>query len=217
MPGLGWSLVSDEQKHDDQNIDDEVHEAVEDVSEQIAKTGKTLIRWIFEWLGIILVALSAAFLIRAYVFQTFYIPSVSMVPTLQVGDRIIVSKLSTAFGDINRGDVIVFKHPPREQCGGDTGPNSDLVKRIIGMPGDELTSRNNTIYVNGKKLVENWQHEPNLGSDIGYVTVPKGQYFMMGDNRPSSCDSRMWGTLPESLIVGKVVLRIWPLSHFGHP
>lgn len=217
MPRLGWSLVSDEQKHHDQNIVDEVHEAVEDVSEQIAKTGKTLIRWISEWLAIILVALSAAFLIRAYVFQTFYIPSVSMVPTLQVGDRIIVSKLSTTFGDINRGDVIVFKHPPREQCGGDTGPNSDLVKRIIGMPGDELTSRNNTIYVNGKKLVENWQHEPNLGSDIGYVKVPKGQYFMMGDNRPSSCDSRMWGTLPESLIVGKVVLRIWPLSHFGHP
>lgn len=217
MPRLGWSLVSDEQKHHVQQIVDEAHEAVEDVSAQTAKTGKTLIRWIVEWLGIILVALSAAFLIRAYVFQTFYIPSVSMVPTLQVGDRIIVSKLSTAFGDINRGDVIVFKHPPREQCGGDTGPNSDLVKRIIGMPGDELTSRNNTIYVNGKKLVENWQHEPNLGSDIGYVKVPKGQYFMMGDNRPSSCDSRMWGTLPESLIVGKVVLRIWPLSHFGHP
>ncbi len=217
MPRLGWSLVSDEQKHHVQKIVDEVHKAVEDVSAQTAKTGKTLIRWIVEWLGIILVALSAAFLIRAYVFQTFYIPSVSMVPTLQVGDRIIVSKLSTAFGDINRGDVIVFKHPPREQCGGDTGPNSDLVKRIIGMPGDELTSRNNTIYVNGKKLVENWQHEPNLGSDIGYVKVPKGQYFMMGDNRPSSCDSRMWGTLPESLIVGKVVLRIWPLSHFGHP
>ncbi len=217
MPRLGWSLVSDEQKHHVQKIVDEVHKAVEDVSAQTAKTGKTLIRWIVEWLGIILVALSAAFLIRAYVFQTFYIPSVSMVPTLQVGDRIIVSKLSTAFGDINRGDVIVFKHPPREQCGGDTGPNSDLVKRIIGMPGDELTSRNNTIYVNGKQLVEHWLHEPNLGSDIGYVKVPKGQYFMMGDNRPSSCDSRMWGTLPESLIVGKVVLRIWPLSHFGHP
>ena len=217
MPRLEWSLVNDEQKHHVQKIVDEVHEAVEDASEQIAQTGKTLIRWIVEWLGIILVALSAAFLIRAYVFQTFYIPSVSMVPTLQVGDRIIVSKLSTAFGDINRGDVIVFKHPPREQCGGDTGPNSDLVKRIIGMPGDELTSRNNTIYVNGKKLVEHWQHDPNLGSDIGYVKVPKGQYFMMGDNRPSSCDSRMWGTLPKSLVVGKVVLRIWPLSHFGHP
>jgi len=217
MTRLGWSLVSDEQKHHVQNIVDEVHEAVEDASEQIAKTGKAPIRWIAEWLGIILVALSAAFLIRAYVFQTFYIPSVSMVPTLQVGDRIIVSKLSTAFGDINRGDVIVFKHPPREQCGGDTGPNSDLVKRIIGMPGDELTSRNNNIYVNGKKLVEHWQHDPTLGSDIGYVKVPKGQYFMMGDNRPSSCDSRMWGTLSKSLIVGKVVLRIWPLSHFGHP
>ncbi|NBV26888.1 MAG: signal peptidase I [Actinobacteria bacterium] len=217
MPRLGWSLVSDEQKNHVQKIVDEAHEVVEDVSEQIAATSKGLIRWLVEWLGIILVALSAAFLIRAYVFQTFYIPSVSMVPTLQVGDRIIVSKLSTDFGDINRGDVIVFKHPPREQCSGDTGPNSDLVKRIIGMPGDELTSRNNTIYVNGIKLVEHWQHDPNLGSDIGYVKVPKDQYFMMGDNRPSSCDSRMWGTLPKSLIVGKVVLRIWPLSHFGHP
>ena len=209
--------MSDKPKHHIHDIAEEVHDAVENVSEQVAATGKTLIRWIVEWLGIILVALSAAFLIRAYVFQTFYIPSVSMVPTLQVGDRIIVSKLSTTFGDINRGDVIVFKHPPREDCGGDTGPNSDLVKRVIGMPGDELTSRNNTIYVNGKKLVERWEHAPDLGSEIGYVKVPKGHYFMMGDNRPSSCDSRMWGTLPESLVVGKVVLRIWPLSQFGHP
>jgi len=209
--------VTEKPQHDIHDITDEVDDAVGNASEQVATPGKTLVRWIMEWLGIILIALSAAFLIRAYVFQTFYIPSVSMVPTLQVGDRIIVSKLSATFGDINRGDVIVFKHPPREQCGGDTGPNSDLVKRVIGMPGDELTSRNNRIYVNGKKLVEHWEHAPDLGSEIGYVKVPKGHYFMMGDNRPSSCDSRMWGTLPESLVVGKVVLRIWPLSQFGHP
>lgn len=209
--------MSEEQGNPVQENVEGATEVVESAAEQVAATGKTLIRWIVEWLGIILVALAAAFLIRGYVFQTFYIPSVSMVPTLQVGDRIIVSKLSTAFGDINRGDVIVFKHPPREQCGGDTGPNSDLVKRVIGLPGDELTSRNNTIYVNGKKLVEHWEHAPDLGSEIGYVKVPKNQYFMMGDNRPSSCDSRMWGTLPKSLIVGKVVLRIWPLSQFGHP
>jgi signal peptidase I len=209
--------VSDEQTNHIHNTVDEAPDVVEEVIELAGEPGKTLIRWIMEWLGIIVVALSAAFLIRAYVFQTFFIPSVSMVPTLQVGDRIIVSKLSTTFGDINRGDVIVFKHPPREQCSGDTGPNSDLVKRVIGLPGDELTSRNNTIYINGKKLVEHWNHAPNLGSDIGYVKVPEDQYFMMGDNRPSSCDSRMWGTLPKSLIVGKVVLRIWPLSNFGHP
>jgi signal peptidase I len=178
---------------------------------------KSLLRWATEWTGIILIALSAAFLIRAYVFQTFYIPSVSMVPTLQVGDRIIVSKLHTDFGDVNRGDIIVFKHPPLEQCGGDTGPNSDLVKRVIGLPGDVLTSRNNRIYVNGKILVEHWKHAPDLGNEIGRVKVPNGQYFMMGDNRPSSCDSRIWGTLPKSLIVGKVILRIWPLSQIGHP
>jgi len=209
--------VSDQHQNQIQEISDEAHDIVEDATQMVAARGKSLIRWLVEWLGIILVALSAAFLIRAYVFQTFFIPSVSMVPTLQVGDRIIVSKLSTTFGDISRGDVIVFKHPPREQCGGDTGPSSDLVKRVIGLPGDELTSRNNTIFINGKKLIERWRHAPNLGSDIGYVVVPKDQYFMMGDNRPSSCDSRMWGTLPKSLIVGKVVLRIWPLSHIGHP
>ncbi|CAB4858331.1 unannotated protein [freshwater metagenome] len=207
----------------DNQADDVVSDvsAVVDVSpegnQQPGAGRKSLTRWLAEWLGIILIALSAAFLIRAYVFQTFYIPSVSMVPTLQVGDRIIVSKLSTAFGDINRGDVIVFKHPPQEQCGGDTGPNSDLVKRVIGLPGDRLTSRNNKIYINGELLIEHWEHAPDLGNEIGNVKVPKNQYFMMGDNRPSSCDSRIWGTLPKSLIVGKVVLRIWPLSQIGHP
>ncbi|MEI8147894.1 MAG: signal peptidase I [Actinomycetes bacterium] len=207
-------------EEDPKGIEESLSEVVEigDVSETPPHSNrKSLLRWATEWLGIILIALSAAFLIRAYVFQTFYIPSVSMVPTLQVGDRIIVSKLHTDFGDINRGDVIVFKHPPREQCGGDTSANSDLVKRVIGLPGDVLTSHNNKIYVNGKILVEHWQHAPDLGNEIGRVKVPVGQYFMMGDNRPSSCDSRIWGTLPRSLIVGKVILRIWPLSQFGHP
>ena len=92
-----------------------VHEIVDEVSEVVVRQGKSAVRWVMEWLGIILVALSAAFLIRACVFQTFYIPSVSMVPTLEVGDRIIVSKLSVTFGDINRGDIVVCKHPPPEQ------------------------------------------------------------------------------------------------------
>lgn len=189
--------------------------ADDEVEVVVSYRHKGKLRLFMEWVGIILVALSAAFFIRLFVFQTFYIPSISMVPTLQVGDRIIVSKLSTEFGGVHRGDVVVFQRPPAENCGGDTGPTSDLVKRVIGLPGDHLTSRGNQIIVNGKVLAQPWKHAATLGNPIGSVYVPKGQYFMMGDNRPSSCDSRVWGTLPKKLIIGKVVLRIWPLSTFG--
>ena len=149
---------------------------------------------------------------RTYAFQTFYIPSASMLPTLQVGDRIIVSKLSVDFGTINRGDIIVFKAPPAENCG---EPVTDLVKRVIGLPGDHLTSKGNTIYINGVALAENWSHSEPLGQSIGHITVPAGRYFMMGDNHNNSCDSRMWGTVPRSNIIGKAFLRIWPVSRLG--
>ena len=189
--------------------------APDEVEVVVSYRHKGKFRLLLEWVGIIVVALSAAFLIRLFVFQTFYIPSISMVPTLQVGDRIIVSKLSTELGGVHRGDVVVFQRPPAENCGGDAGPTSDLVKRVIGLPGDHITSRGNQIIINGKVLNQPWKHAPTLGNPIGSVYVPKGQYFMMGDNRPSSCDSRIWGTLPKKLIIGKVVLRIWPLSSFG--
>jgi signal peptidase I len=179
------------------------------------RSRKPFARWILEWLLIVLLAASSAFLIRTYVFQTFFIPSGSMIPTLQIGDRIIVSKLSTEFGSIHRGDIVVFKRPATENCGGPVV--SDLVKRVIGLPGDHITSRGNSIIINGKTLDEKWTHVEPLGQSIGYVVVPKGSYFMMGDNHPESCDSRMWGVLNAKLVVGKVVWRIWPLSRFGHP
>ena len=165
-----------------------------------------------EWLIIVLVALGVSFLMRTFVIQTFFIPSGSMEPTLQIGDRIIVSKLSVTFGTIHRGDIVVFKAPPAEHCG---DPVTDLVKRVIGLPGDHLTSKGNTIYVNGSPLAETWTHVEPLGQAIGQVTVPANSYFMMGDNHPDSCDSRMWGTVPRSDIIGKVFLRIWPLNRFG--
>jgi signal peptidase I len=149
---------------------------------------------------------------RTYVVQTFYIPSGSMEPTLLVGDRIMVSKLGLDFGSIHRGDILVFKAPPSEHCG---TPVPDLVKRVIGLPGDHLTSKGNTIYVNGKPLQLTWTHYEPLGRSIGNVTVPKNNYFMMGDNYPDSCDSRYWGTVPRSDIVGRAFLRIWPLSRIG--
>jgi signal peptidase I len=155
---------------------------------------------------------TVSLLIRTYAFQTFFIPSASMEPTLQIGDRIIVDKLSVDFGTINVGDIVVFKAPPNEKCGEKV---ADLVKRVIGTPGDLLTSKGNTIYVNGKALHENWPHTEPLGPAIGKVTVPANDYFVMGDNHSDSCDSRTWGMVPRSYIVGKAFVRIWPLSRLA--
>jgi signal peptidase I len=158
-------------------------------------------------------AVVLSLLIRTFAFQTFFVPSGSMEPTFYKGDRILVDKLSVDFGTINIGDIVVFKAPPAvaRDCGDDI---ADLVKRVIGLPGDHLTSKGNTIYVNGKKLDQRWSHFPDLGTAIGNVTVPPGQYFMMGDNHANSCDSRIWGTVPRSDIIGKVFLKFWPLSQW---
>jgi signal peptidase I len=137
-----------------------------------------------------------------------------MEPTLQIGDRILVSKLSVELGTIHRGDILVFKAPAAvvNDCG-DTV--TDLVKRVIGLPGETISSKGNTIYVNGSALTQTWAHNEPLGRPIGNVTVPKNEYFMMGDNQPASCDSRYWGTVTRSSIIGKAFLRIWPLGRFG--
>lgn len=164
-----------------------------------------------EWTLIIVVAVLASFLVRTYVFQTFFIPSSSMNPTLWKGDRIIVNKLSVEFGTINIGDIVVFKAPPdvAKDCGDAV---TDLVKRVIGLPGDHLSSKGNTIYVNGKPLDQKWTVWPTIGTPISPTTVPAGQYFMMGDWHAKSCDSRTWGTVPRSDLIGKVFVRIWPLK-----
>ena len=158
-----------------------------------------------EWIVIVIAAVLVSFFMRTFAFQTFFIPSASMQPTLMIGDRIIVSKLSVDFGTIHRGDILVFKAPPAENCG---EPVTDLVKRVIGLPGDHLTSKGNTIYVNGNPIDETWTHTEPLGQAIGNVTVKSNQYFMMGDNRDNSLDSRYWGFVPDQNIVGKAFF-IW--------
>jgi len=167
-----------------------------------------------EWVIILVVAAGASWFLRSYAVQTYWIPSGSMEPTLMIGDHVLVDKLSVTLGTINRGDVVVFRAPEAAhiQC------NDNIpiyVKRVIGLPGDHLTSKGNTIYVNGKPLNENWPHTEPLNRPIGNVTVPAHSYFMIGDNHANSCDSRYWGSLPASDIIGKVFLRIWPLTRFG--
>ncbi len=151
---------------------------------------------------------------RSFVFQTYFIPSGSMVPTLQIGDRLIVDKLSVDFGTINRGDIVVFLAPSAvsRDC---NDAVTDLVKRVIGLPGDHLTSKGDVIFVNGRPLKERWTHNEPLGTAIGQVTVPANHYFMMGDNHPYSCDSRTWGTVARSAIIGKAFVRIWPFARVG--
>ena len=176
-------------------------------------------RLVVEWAAILIVAAVISILIRTFIFQTFFIPSGSMNPTLWQGDRIIVNKLAITFGTIHTGDILVFKAPPAVavDCG-DTV--TDLVKRVIGLPGQSLYSEGNRIYVDGKLLHQNWPHYPSLGgSEIAPknapVVVPANHYFMMGDNHSNSCDSRTWGTVPRSDVIGKAFIKIWPISHFG--
>ncbi|MHB8245293.1 MAG: signal peptidase I [Acidimicrobiales bacterium] len=164
-------------------------------------------RWL-PWLAIVAGSLAVAIGLRLFVVQTFYIPSGSMIPTLRPGDRILVQKIGYSVGE---GSIIVFRTPPGyrpSECGGTA--ESDLVKRVIGLPGDRLKSVGNTVYVNGRPLRESYLPKgTRLGQPIRPQTVPAGDYFVMGDNRSISCDSRVWGYVPKSYVVGTVFLVIW--------
>jgi signal peptidase I len=178
-------------------------------------------RWIKEAAIVVVVAVLVAVLLRAFVVQTFFIPSGSMEPTLQIGDRILVNKLSYHLHGVDRGDIVVFSRPPAENCG---GPEvNDLVKRVIGLPGDVVSLTNGFVYIDGKRLDESWLPSSEQGVTVAGPAgndsnlarpyrVPTNDYFVMGDNRTDSCDSRYWGPISRSLIVGKVELRVWPLS-----
>jgi signal peptidase I len=166
-----------------------------------------------EYFESILVAVVLALFVRTFVFQAFKIPTGSMKPNLLVGDHLLVNKFifaPTAFGlerallpmrPIERGDIVVFKYPEE--------PERDFIKRVIGLPGDTLELQNQTILINGQPLNEPYAHylfppaaegqmEGDLRRKYGPVTVPDGHYFMMGDNRDDSQDSRFWGFLPQS-------------------
>jgi signal peptidase I len=168
-----------------------------------------------DWALLFLMAAAVAILLHTFVLQTFYIPSGSMEPNLNIGDHIVVSKLSTELGSVHIGEVLVFHTPPGEHqiCGGRAVPY--LVKRVVGLPGDQISSQGNTIYVNGVALEQTWAHSTALGTQIGSVVVPRGHYFMLGDNQTTSCDSRYWGPLSANLVVGEAVMTFWPLSHLG--
>jgi signal peptidase I len=179
---------------------------------------KSVLREYFESL---LIAVALALFVRTFVFQAFKIPTGSMEPNLLVGDHLIVNKTifsPAATGlerallprrDIRRGEVVVFKFPE--------DPARDFIKRVIGLPGDQLELRRKKIYINGQPLDEPYVHflvplspeserrTDELREEYGPVTVPSDQYFVMGDNRDNSVDSRYWGFLPATYVKGKAL------------
>ena len=164
-------------------------------------------RNLVEWVVILGGALLVAFVVKAFLFQAFFIPSPSMVPTLQIHDRVLVNKLSYRLHDVNRGDVVVFERLPDE-----AGTIRDLIKRVVAVEGDTIESRGDVIYVNDQPVDEPFRATSSLGGPVALRTIPEGQVFVMGDNRTNSSDSRVFGPVDQDRIVGRAFVKIWPLG-----
>lgn len=182
-------------------------------AEFVEYKGKSVTR---EYTEAFVIAIVLAIIIRVFIVEAFKIPSGSMIPTLLVGDHLLVNKFIYRFTDPERGDVIVFKYPD--------DPSRNFIKRIVGVGGDTIEVRDKVLYVNGQKQEESFtQHVlPELlparyspRDNFGPVTVPKNAYFMMGDNRDSSLDSRFWKNrfVARRAIVGKAFIIYWSWKH----
>jgi signal peptidase I len=185
-------------------------------------------RNMIEWIIVVVGALGVALLVNAFLFQPFRIPSLSMYPTLHKGDRVVVNKMSYHAHPIHRGDVVVFTKPDCKaanqpvwsSCGG-LEHIDDLIKRVVAVGGDRIDIHDGKLFINGTE-----QHEPYLAPGtvtaqatgcafpMSY-TVPKGDVFVMGDNRGDSQDGRCFGPIPNSSVVGRAFVRIWPLGRIG--
>ena len=198
------------------------------------------IRSTVELILTVAVALFFALTIQAFAVKPYRIPSESMVPTLEMGQRILVNRFSHKIGgDPKLGDVTVFTPPAgaeedrcgnpdqgpwgsgasaRQSCAKPTGAKSDttFVKRVVGMPGDTIAVVNGHVIRNGKRASESFASEcADASCNLNPVKVPAGHYFMMGDNRGNSADSRFWGPVPRDWVIGKAVATYWPPKQMG--
>jgi signal peptidase I len=162
-----------------------------------------------EYLVILLVSFALVFgFVRPFVMEAFWIPSGSMIPTLEIGDRVLVNKFIYRFTEPKRGDIIVFESVDN--------PDEDLIKRVVGLPGDTVAVRRGHLLLNGER-----QREPYVNKKLpdrsfyAKTKVPKGHVFVMGDNRGNSADSRVFGPLPKKNIEGEAFLRFWPPHRIG--
>jgi signal peptidase I len=201
---------------------------------KVARTKeKTTAGSLIELVTIVVVALGLALGIQAFLVKPFRIPSESMVPTLEIGQRVLVDRLTKNFSDYGRGDVLVFKppagadsnscgarHSERSACPRPTDDRSDtnFIKRVVAVGGDRVKILAGAVYIDGKRQKESFARisescaSCNLPEEI---TVPKGYYFMMGDNRGASADSREWGPIPKKWVIGQAFATYWPPGKIG--
>ena len=192
------------------------------------RTRSSFRRLVVEYGAILVVALAVAFLLQAFVVKPYRIPSPSMVPTLQPRDRVLVARFLYHFTSPAIGDIVVFKYP--------LDTHVVFIKRLIGRPGDTVSLRDGAVYVNGVRLHEPYlptiggrpvptePAPPTSGSTMSEpwslerpYTVPAGHYFMMGDNRTDSDDSRVWGPVPAADLIGRAFFIYWPVTRLGLP
>jgi signal peptidase I len=165
-------------------------------------------RAVWELLHDLSVAVLFCFFLITFVAQAFRVQGTSMLPLLQDGERIIVNKFIYRFHPIERGDVVVFWYPK--------DPSVSFIKRVVGLSGDTVEIRNGVLYVNGQLVKEDYLSPRFRDNDTHLPTeVKKGYYFVLGDHRNSSNDSRSWGEVPEKYIYGRAVFRFWPLGKLG--
>jgi len=178
------------------------------------KEGKSSLgKQVWDNLQVIAIALTLALLLRFFVAEPRFIPSDSMIPTLEIGDRLVVEKVSYHFHPPQPGDIIVFQPPQQLQIQGYLQGQA-FIKRVMGVPGQTIAVQNGQVYINNSPIQEDYIAEsPNYTLDP--VTVPQDYLFVMGDNRNNSNDSHVWGFLPQKNVIGHALFRFYPLKRWG--
>lgn len=202
-----------------------------------AEKSKSHTNSLIELVVIIAVAVGLAFLIQAFVVKPYKIPSGSMEPTLAIGQRVLVNRIGTHFGEPKIGEVVVF-HPPEGAEHGICGPvphevtpggaacdapvqkegSVTFIKRVVAGPGDTIYVKEGHVYLNGKREKDSYIRECGASSECNFPTpikIPAGHWFMMGDNRGNSEDSRFWGPIPTSWVIGEAFATYWPPDKIG--
>ncbi len=206
----------------------------------MTRTKRSLTGSVLELVAIVAAALGLALLIQAFVVKPYRIPSGSMEPTLGIGQRILVDRLETNFGSPHVGEILVF-HPPNAYAQGCADPNQGqngsgqdsaaacdaawkqpssqtFVKRVVGLPGDRISIHNGHVIRDGVRETDSYIAGCAGSGSCNFpdtITVPRGDYFMMGDNRGESDDSRFWGPIPKAWIIGQAFFTYWPPDRIG--
>jgi signal peptidase I len=206
----------------------------------VTKARKSPVGTLIELAVIVVVALGLALGVQAFLVKPYRIPSGSMLPTVRIDQRVLVDRLAMDFSSPHVGDIVVF-HPPKNYDEGCADPSEGqnesgqyaaaacqvawrapssqtFIKRVVGLPGDHLSIRNGHVIRNGRRETDAYIEPCHGDASCNFpqtITVPRGEYYMMGDNRPDSEDSRFWGPVPRAWIIGKAFLTYWPPDRIG--